>query len=152
VSFAYDRNKDAIFDPETGEILRQERAHWQEPRWVQTIIGPDGSARFRAIILTDADGALANPRRKGDHVLTSAVRFHADGVGSEVSRKDPDLRRVVAYLRDQSHPSTPFHLTDKRSRRETARYKPVDPRFALVLAALGLAVAVGMKLANAELL
>jgi hypothetical protein len=116
VSFVRDFETRRIVDPQTSEELQSRRLHYQDPRWFQTIIGPDGTKRFEAIILVDADGGLANPAKPGDHVLVSTIEYDAEGRPSEVHGSHPDLDRILEFLRTHAGPASSFTLTDNRRR------------------------------------
>ncbi|HMI41671.1 MAG TPA: hypothetical protein VK485_10625 [Sphingomicrobium sp.] len=141
MSFAYDRDRKAIMDPDTGDVLKQERPHYQELRWYQTIFGPDGTKKFAATVMTDADGSRANPKKPGDHVLVSAVRYDAEGRTSEASGRDPDLRRIIEYIRTQVDPAKPFTFSDARNGMRPLIGVGVDYRFTLALGLAGVTVA-----------
>ena len=138
MSFAYDRERKQIVDPATGDVLEQFRLHYQDLRWYQTILGPDGRKKFAATILIDADGTLANPRKRGDHVLASAVRIGPDGKEEEVSGRDRDVRRILEYIRSQTDPAKRFTASDKRRGYLSIAGPAVDYRFALAMGVVGL--------------
>jgi len=114
VSFVFDQDRRVVVDPTTGDTLKQERIHYQDPRWFQTIFDSDGMKRFSATIHVDADGTLANPAKPGDHVLMSTVRYDDEGRPSEMYGPDPDLDRIIEYIRDRADPVKPFTFTDAR--------------------------------------
>lgn len=148
MSFAYDRDSHAIVDPDTGDTLQQERLHYQDLRWFLTILGPEGIKKFAATVLVDADGTWANPKKPGDHVLKSAIRFAPNGQASEVTRRDPDLQRVIAYVRSRADPNKPFTFSDARNGYRSLINVGVDYRFALALGLVGFIVTAVWVFAN----
>jgi hypothetical protein len=118
VSFTYDRNKNAIVDPATGDVLRLIFAHRQADYKIIGIFSADGvkkfSARLKVRTIDPLQSATDNVMR---WILTSAVEYDANGRPTLQYGHHPDIDRLVEFDRAYADRwQIPFEFVDERKR------------------------------------